>query len=144
MAGSSFQVNVPSGFASADVQNLSATEKELAHSMGLSEDEFRGRKFEYLIAEQWRFSRGRELGKLVEQVLAELEGRYRLLEVTWNRDTKTWRLGIQGPSGFQNVVLKGDLADLVLDYRTRGEFDRLRNMVLFGLGLTDLVFKGRR
>lgn len=144
MAGSSFQVNVSSGFSSEDVQNLSPSEKDLAHAMGLSEDEFRRRKFEYLIAEQRRRDRGREIGDLVDKVLAELGGQYQLENVTWNPDTRTWRFGVRSSAGAQNVVLKGDIADQVMDFQTQGEFDRLRNLVLFGLGRTDLIFKDRR
>jgi hypothetical protein len=144
MAGSSFQVNVPAGFSNEDVQNLSGTEKSMAHAMGLSEDEFRRRKFEYMIAERRRRDRGRELGELVERVLAELGEDHRLESVTWNPDTWTWRFAIQSPSGSQNVVLQAEIADRVIDYRTATEFQRLRNMVLFGLGRTDLIFQERR
>ncbi len=143
MAGSGFQVNVSSGFTNEDVQNLPASERDLAHRMGLSEDEYRRRKFEYLIGEERRRDRGRELGKLVERVLAELSDQYQLESVTWNPETRTWRFGIRSSAGQQNVVVKGDIADQVMDFRTQGEFDRLRNLVLFGLGRGDLIFKDR-
>jgi hypothetical protein len=141
MAGSSFQVNVPSGFSNEDVQNLSATEKSMAQVMGLSEDEFRRRKFEYVIGEQRRRDRGRELGELVEKVLSELGRQYQLESVTWNPDTRTWRFGIRSSEGTENVIVQADIADQVIDFRTQSEFQRLRNMVLFGLGRTDLIFK---
>ncbi len=141
MAGSSFHVNVSSGFTNQDVHNLSPSEKTLAHGMGMSEEEFQRRKFEYLIDEERRRERGRQLGELVERALTDLKGEYQLEDVTWNTDTWTWRLGIRSDSRVWNVVVEGDIADRVIDFRTQGEFERLRNLVLFGLGRTDLLFR---
>lgn len=141
MATSDFQVNVPSGFSNPEVRDLSETEKSVARGMGLSEDEFRKNKLEYLLNEERRRDRGRDLGKRVQEVLSELGSGYRLDSVTWNSNTLSWRLEIGTPQGPQNVVLSWELVDDVLDSRTRTELQRLRNMVLFGLGLRDLIFE---
>ena len=144
MSGSGFNVYVPSGFSNPDVQNLSQTEKSMAGAMGLSEEEFRRSKIEYLAKEERRRQRGRELGETVEQFLGELGPGYRLLSVTWNVDTLTWRLEMETPNGTENVVLSWELVDDVLDARTRTELQRLRNMVFFGLGRRDMVFGNRK
>jgi len=143
MATHGFQVNVPSGFSNPDVQNLSATEKDMARAMGLSEDEFRRSKFDYFVREQQRRDRGRQLGVLVEKVLTELGREYQLDSVTWNPNTWTWRFGVTTAGGSENVILQEDVADQIIDFDTPGEFQRLRNMVLFGLGRTDLIFEER-
>jgi len=141
MAGSDFHVNVPSGFSNPDVRNLSDTEKSMAGAMGLSEEQFRQSKLEYLLGEERRRTRGHDLGEQVEKILAELGTGYRLESVTWNSNTLSWRLEIETPQGQQNVVLASELVDDALDARTRRELRRLRNMVWFGLGRRDLIFE---
>lgn len=136
-----FQVNVPSGFSNPDPQNLSETEKSLAKGMGPSEEQFRQRKIEYLLGEQRRRARGRDLGEQVESLLAELGAGFRVASVTWNDNTLSWTVEIATPQGSQNVVLSFELVDEALDSRTRTELQRLRNMVLFGLGRQELILK---
>jgi hypothetical protein len=144
MSESGFNVHVPSGFSNPDVQNLSQTEKSMAGAMGWSDEEFRRSKIEHLAKEERRRERGRELGETVERFLGELGPGYRLRSVTWNADSLTWRLEIQTPTGTENVVLSWELVDDVLDARTRSEFQRLRNMVFFGLGRRDVIFGNRK
>jgi len=141
MPGSDFQVNVPSGFSNPDVRNLSDTEKSMAGAMGLSEEQFRQSKLDYLLREERRRNRGRDLGEQVEKILADLGAGYRLQSVTWNSNTLSWRLEIETPQGLQNVVLSAELVDDALDARTRRELQRVRNMVWFGLGRRDLIFE---
>jgi hypothetical protein len=141
MAGSNFQVNVPSGFSNSDLRNLSDTEKSMAGAMGVSEEQFRQSKLEYLLTEERRRDRGRDLGEQVEKILAELGTGYRLASVTWNNSTSSWRLEIETPRGAQNVVLSSELVDDALDARTRREMQRVRNMVWFALGRRDLIFE---
>jgi len=141
MPGSDFQVNVPSGFSNPDVRNLSDTEKSMAGAMGLSEEQFRQSKLDYLLREERRRNRGRDLGEQVEKILADLGAGYRLQSVTWNSNTLSWRLEIETPQGLQNVVLSAELVDDALDARTRRELQRIRNMVWFGLGRRDLIFE---
>jgi hypothetical protein len=141
MAGSNFQVNVPSGFSNPDVRSLSDTERSMAGAMGLSEEQFRQSKLEYLLGEERRKNRGLDLGEQVEKILTELGAGYRLTSVTWNSNTLSWRLEIETPQGLQNVVLASQLVDDALDARTRRELQRLRNMVWFGLGRRDLIFE---
>ena len=113
----------------------------MAGVMGLSEEQFRQSKLEYLLGEERRRNRGRDLGEQVEKVLVELGNGHRLKSVTWNSNTLSWRLEIETPQGQQNVVLSWELVDDALDARTRSELQRLRNMVLFGLGRRDLIFE---
>jgi|SRR5271154_3778875 len=144
MTDSDFQVNVPSGFSNPDRQNLSDEERAVARGIAGSEEEFRRNKLEFLAAEDRRRQRGQDLGKQVQAVLAELGADYRLVSVTWNGNTLSWTLEVSTPQASHNVVLPWTLVDDVLDARTRGEFQRLRNMVLFGLGRRELIFERHR
>jgi len=144
MADSNFQIHVPSAVASLDIRNLTDAEKNLARKMGLTDEQYRLSKADLLAGEERRRERGRDLGNLVGRFLAEIGSGYRVLSVTWNLDSLTWRLEIETPSGTENVVLSWELVDDVLDARTRTEFQRLRNMVFFGLGRRDLIFGKRK
>jgi hypothetical protein len=141
MAGSDFQVNVPSGFSNLDRESLSEGERAMAKGMAGSEEAMLRNKAAFLAEEDRRRERGKDLGEQVEKVLGEVGAGHRLISVTWNSSTLSWRLEIETPQGTQNVVLSWDLVDDALDARTRSELRRLRNMVLFGLGLRDLIFE---
>ena len=106
-----------------------------------SEEFFRQDKAKYFAIQDGIQNRGYDLGEQVKKVLEELGAEYKLNSVTWNSSTPSWRLEVATPSGPENVVLSWDLVDDVLDHRTRSEFQRLKNMVLFGLGRKDLIFK---
>lgn len=84
-------------------------------------------------------SRAEDLGRYVEGVLRELGAGWRLERVVRNIDTPTWRLEIETPDGRRNVVLPWDMVNMALDARTPSEFDRVKNMVLLGLGRSDLL-----
>lgn len=140
-SGHNFEVKFSSGFSNPDRNNLSDSEKAVARGISGSEEAFREHKAEYLDVEDGIRDRGFDLGDQVKKVLEELGAEYKLNSVTWNSSTPSWRLEISTPSGSENVVLSWDLVDDVLDHRTRSEFQRLKNMVLFGLGRKDLIFK---
>ena len=144
MPSSNFQVRVPSAISNPEIRNLSEAEKNVAGNKGLSEEQYRLSKADLLAAEERRRERGSDLGTIVEQFLGELGQGYRVLSVTWNMDSLIWRLEIETPNGTENVALSAELVDDVLDARTRAEFQRLRNMVFFGLGRRDLIFGKRK
>lgn len=142
MATQSFSVNVPSGFSNLDVDRLSEAEKALSNSFG-GEEQFRRLKCEYLLGEDRLRVKGRGLGEIVEKALDEAGADYRLTAVNWN-NTGSWRLEIDTPKGSRNVVLSWFLVDEVMGAMTPTELQRIRNLVLFGVGRRDLIFKGRR
>jgi hypothetical protein len=123
---------------------LTDAEKNVARELGLAEEQYRQSKADLLAGEERRRGRGQNLGEIVQQFLTELGPDYRILSVTWNVDTLTWRLEIGTPGGVENVVLSWELVDDALDARTKTEFRRLRNMVFFGLGRRDMIFGNRK
>ena len=107
----------------------------------MSDEEWRRGKLAGVYGQQRKEARALDLGKQVEEILADMGPGHRLVSVTWNGDTLTWRLEVETPQGKQNVVLSWELVDDALDFRTSGELQRLRNMVWFGLGRRDLIFR---
>ncbi len=142
MAMSDFRVNVPSGFSNPDVANLSETEIALSPSYG-GKERFRRLKREYLMGEEQLRTRGRELGGIIQADLDKVSPAYRVSAVNWNNNG-TWTVEVDTPTGPKNVVLDWFLVDDVISARTQSELQRLRNLVLFGLGRRDLIFGGRK
>jgi len=125
----------------SELPPLSKEERELARKYAMSDEEWRRGKLAGVYGQQRKEARALDLGKQVEEILADLGPGHRLVSVTWNGDTLTWRLEVETPQGKQNVVLSWELVDDALDFRTSGELQRLRNMVWFGLGRRDLIFR---
>lgn len=126
----------------SELPSLTEEEREIAKKYG-TEESYQRAKLALMYGHERKETRAVELGERVVQILADLGQDYRLASVNWNSDTLTWRLEIESPQGKQNVVLSWELVDDALDFRTQGELQRLRNMVWFGLGRRDLIFKKR-
>ncbi len=129
--------NVPA----SELPPISGQEHEMARKWAISDEDYRREKLAGTYGRQRMESRAIALGKQVEEVLSALEPGYRLVSVTWNSDTSSWRLEIETPQEKQNVVLSWELVADAMDSLTRSELQRLRNMILFGLGRRDLIFK---
>ena len=148
MATPNFEIHI-SGYPDASREALPPTsaltpdEKELAEKFGLTEEQLQRSKEALAEKAERIHARAVELGHLVESVLDPLGTDYRLLSVTRNIDTMTWRLSVATPAGPVNVPISWEIVDDVLDSRTRSEFDRLRNMVLFGINRQELIFQKR-
>jgi len=148
-----FEVNVP-GFHSSvdeakrahqvplsDLPPISEEEHEVAVNLEISDESYRRGKLAGIYGRQRLIDRATALGKQVSELLAGLGESYQVSSVRWNSSTLSWTLKIATPQGSQNVVLSWELVDDVLDSQTRTQIQRLRNMVLFGLGRRDLIFE---
>ena len=113
----------------------------MARRLGMSDEAYRRSKLAGTFGHQRLEARAVDLGEQVDRILVESLVGYRLAGVTWNSDSQSWRIEIETPQGQQNVVLSKDLVNDALDSRTRSELQRLRNMVLFGLGRQELIVK---
>jgi len=130
-----------SGIPASELPPMSDDERKVAERLGISEEAYKREKLAGMYGHQRKEARALDLGRQVEGILAGLGQEYRLASVNWNSDTLTWRLEVETPQGKQNVVLSWELVDDALDFRTPGELQRLRNMVWFGLGRRDLIFR---
>jgi len=122
-----------------ELPSLSAEEMAIAKKLGISSEDYQRSKLALDFARQRQRERAFDLGDQVAEILAELDAGYKLARVAWN--TSNWRLEFETPGGQQNVALSWELVDDALDSRTRSELQRLRNMVLFGLGRQELIVK---
>jgi hypothetical protein len=151
-----FEIHVPGFYGSVDearqakgmpvseLPPISEEEHAIARKFEMSDEDYRREKLVEIFGRQRMEARAIALGKQVEEILSALEPGYRLASVTWNFDTSSWRLGIETPQEKQNVVLSWELVADAMDSQTRSELQRLRNMVLFGLGRRDLIFEKRQ
>ncbi len=143
MSGAEFEVNVPPTVLGFDVRSLTPEEKDIAHKMGLTEDQYRQSKADLLLGDERRRSRGRDLGEAVSRILKDLGEKHSVRRVTWSPDSLIWRVEIETPAGDRNVALNWELVDDVLDARTPSELQRLKNIIFFALGRKDLIFGAR-
>jgi hypothetical protein len=129
------------GIPASELPPISEEEHEVASKLDISDESYRRGKLAGIFGQQRIESRAADLGRQVEELLAGVEKGYGLSSVTWNGSTHSWTLEIATPQGQHNVALSGDLVNDVLDSKTRTQVQRLRNMVLFGLGRRDLIFE---
>jgi len=129
------------GVPTSELPPISEEEREMARRLGMSDEAYRRSKLAGTFGHQRLEARAVDLGEQVDRILVESLVGYRLAGVTWNSDSQSWRIEIETPQGQQNVVLSKDLVNDALDSRTRSELQRLRNMVLFGLGRQELIVK---
>jgi hypothetical protein len=87
--------------------------------------------------------RGHRLGEQVKHILAVLGNEYRLTAVLWEgfRPEPRWLIRIQGPRRVAEIPIPAELADGVVESATLDDLERLKNLVLFGAGRQDLIFK---
>jgi hypothetical protein len=146
MAVPSFEIHIPGypvSTAGRPAMELTDEERELAHKFGVTEEQFRLSKLALSEKADRIRARAVDLGKSVQSILEPLGTGYRLEALARNLDTMTWTLRVQTPTGTVNVPLSWELVDDVLDSGTKTEFNRLRNMVLFGINRRDLIFQRR-
>jgi len=139
--GSVDEARQAQGIPASELPPISEEEHEIARKLEISDEAYRRGKLAGIFGHERIESRASALGSQVEGILAGLEQGYRLASVTWNSSTHSWTLEVDTPQGPHNVALSGELVDDVLDSRTRSQAQRLRNMVLFGLGRRDLIFE---
>lgn len=93
----------------------------------------------------WRLdARERSLAEAIRKVFAEVNSGYELVALLRNSDAQSWNVEVKTPEGKARVALPMPLVNEVLDAGTTSELARLRNMLWFGLGRTDLIFENRQ
>ena len=92
-------------------------------------------------AEERLRQRGRKLGERVQDILAGLGNEYQLLAVIWEGFRSRWLIRIQAPRGISEVPVPAELGDGAAETGGIDDLDRLKNLVLFGAGRPELIFR---
>jgi len=93
------------------------------------------------LAEERIRQRGEKLGEQVKSVLSGLGNDYRLSAVFWEGFRRRWLIRIRSPRGFSEIPIPAELGDGVAEAGTMDDLKRLKNLILFGAGRPDLIFK---
>jgi len=93
------------------------------------------------LAEERIHHRGEKLGEQVKSVLAVLGQEYHLSTVMWEGFRNRWLIRIRSPRGISEMPIPAELGDGVAESATMDDLERLKNLILFGAGRTDLIFK---
>lgn len=126
---------------SKDLPELSEEQKAVAKKFGISNEDYaRGLKAGLLGNARQR-KRAEALGEEVKRIITGLGQQYRLLAVFWEESRLRWLLRVQTPDKIVGVPVSFELADDVLDSGILSEIERLRRIILNGIGREDLVPK---
>ncbi len=123
------------------IQDLTEQEKETARRFGVSEQDYARGVLPGKYGNQRMQKRGRTLGEYAVEILGGLGEKYRLLAVLWEGSKLRWMLRIETPDGVVGVPVPFELADDVIDSGVLEEMERLRRLVLSGVGRQDLLAK---
>ncbi len=93
------------------------------------------------LAEERIHHRGEKLGEQVKSVLSGLGDDYHLSAVIWEGFRSRWLIRIRSPRGLSEVPIPAELGDGVAESGTMDDLERLKNLILFGAGRTDLIFR---
>ncbi len=120
---------------------LSEAEKDVARKMGVAEGEFAKSLVALQLGEEFQRERGAVLGRRIQEILGSLGAGYSLTAVVRQGTEFRWIAKIEAAGKTVAVALPLDLVDDVIDSGAAQEIERLRNLVLFGVGRQELISK---
>jgi hypothetical protein len=126
--------------ADAPHPELSQEQKVVARKLGVGEDEFARGVLASQMGEEYQRGRGKTLGQRIQAILASVGSEYLLSAVMRQGTEFRWLARIEAAGKTVAVSLPLDLVDDVVDSGSKQELDRLRNLVLFGIGRQELIF----
>jgi len=85
--------------------------------------------------------RGQKLGEQVRSMLSVLGDEYQLLAVLWEGFRSRLLSRILSPHGVSEIPVPAELGDGVAESGGIDDLERLKNLVLFGAGRKDLIFR---
>ncbi|HEU5450555.1 MAG TPA: hypothetical protein VFU76_01140 [Terriglobales bacterium] len=85
----------------------------------------------------------RSLGDILRGALAQAGSGYELLALQRNSDAQIWNADIRTATGETRVSLPMGVVNEVLASGVTSEVARIRKLLWFGLGRTDLLFEGK-
>ena len=127
----------------SELPKLNASEKAFARKWGIAEEDYQRMILHAQYKEERVRSRSRELGKIAEEVVTGLGPDYGLAAVIAEMQKDRWMLRFQTPQGIRHVVVPRDLGDELVDWGTLEDKERLRVLLLQGLGREELIGNGR-
>jgi hypothetical protein len=128
--------------AAGRVSQLSEDERLVAKKLGMGEKEVADKIKAGQYGELRLTANGLGLGEQAASILKVLGPDYKLLAVLWESSRERWVLRIEtAESKIVSVAVPMELADDVLDSGALQDIDRLKNLVLFGVGRQELIFK---
>jgi hypothetical protein len=125
----------------AELPTLSVEEQDTAKRYGGSGEEYRRSKLASMYTQQRLESKAKVVGEQAQGILSGLPGDYRLVAVSWEGSKSRWVLRIEAANKIANVPVPAELADDIVDARSEQDVERLKNLVLFGVGRQELIFK---
>lgn len=123
-----------------ELPKLSEEQKEIARKKGISEEEYARRVLLVQYGEDLQRQRGKVLGEQIQKIVSELGCEYKLVAVIRQGAQLRWLARIESGKVFA-VAIPMDLADDIVDTGADQDISRLRNLVLFGVGRRELIFK---
>jgi hypothetical protein len=93
------------------------------------------------LAEQRLRDRGRRLGERVESILSGLGSEYQLSAILWEGFKSRWLIRLKTPNRISEIPIPAELGDGVAESGAIDDLERVKNLVLFGAGRQDLIFR---
>jgi hypothetical protein len=123
----------------SELPPLSSEDLEMAKKYSMSPEEWQRSSLALAYARQHLEERARVFGQRVTEILDGLGPGYRLARVA-RKDHWGLRIETVGDS-IASVAVPNELVDDVLDLGAQQDVDRLKNLILFGVGRQELIFK---
>lgn len=125
--------------SASELPPLSGEDIEMAKRYTVSREEWQRSGLAIAYARQGLEERARVFGKRVTEILGGIGPGYRLARVA-RKDH--WALRIEtADDKIASVSVSNELVDDVLDFGAPQDVDRLKNLILFGVGRQELIFK---
>lgn len=93
------------------------------------------------LAEERIHQRGEKLGEKVKSLLNVLGPEYKLLAIVWEGFRLRWLIRVKTPHRVSEIPVPAELGDGAAESGTMDDLERLKNLILFGAGRRDLIFK---
>jgi len=123
------------------VAQLADEERLVAKRLGVEEREVADKIKAGQYGELKLRAKGLSLGEEAKTILDGLGPNYRLVAVLWENSHARWVLRIKAADSIANVPIPAGLADDVVEAGGEQNLERLKNLVLFGVGRQELIFE---
>ncbi len=127
--------------ASGNMAQINEEERSIAKRLGVDEKEVAEKVKAGQYGELRLRAKGLGLGEYTGAILDGLGSNYKLVAVLWENSKSRWMLRIDAAGKIANVPIPAELADDIVDARSEQDVERLKNLVLLGVGRQELILK---